>query len=53
MTTQDIIQYLEQSRLDATEHKEMEELSQSELDQICGAGGREPVGLEFRRRFNW
>jgi len=53
MTTRDIIEHLEQTRRDAAEDRDIEELSSAELDQISGARGGEPVGLEFRKRFNW
>ncbi|WP_176463924.1 hypothetical protein [Bordetella genomosp. 11] len=40
MMTKEIIQHLEQvQRNAAEEEKTVEEISQSELDQICGAGG--------------
>ncbi|WP_156770205.1 hypothetical protein [Bordetella bronchialis] len=40
MTTKEIIQHLEQvQRNAAQEEKQMEEISQEELEKICGAGG--------------
>lgn len=39
MTKRDIVQSLEQAQRDAAENKDVEEISQSELDHIAGAWG--------------
>lgn len=37
--TEDIIRHLEQAQHDAAENKVVEEITESELEQISGAGG--------------
>lgn len=51
MSTQDIIQQLEQAQREAAENTAIEEISQSELDQISGAGPNGPAGLVWKKRY--
>ena len=39
MTKREIVRNLEQAHRDATENKDVEEISQSEFDKIAGAWG--------------
>jgi hypothetical protein len=51
MTTHDIMQQLERARREATEDKSIEEIPQSELDQIAGAAPQVPP-MPFNRTWS-
>lgn len=57
MTTRDIIEHLKKAQRDSVENEDIEEISQSEFDQIFGASSNgdtefdECAGYSWKKRF--